>query len=471
MSAGNLSREKILALLIGIFLIAAGIRGIYFAKQWSMWWDETVYLSMADAFAGNNYFVEYFRPPLLPFMLYLFGTVAGISVIAGKVFSVLLSMATVVVSYLLVRKILKKEIALIVTFLFAINFYSVFYSTRVLTETPAILFGLLSLGFFYLACEKKSDKYAMLSGIFIGLGMMTKHAMAYFAPVVILYLFLTTRFKFLRERRTYIIGLLTLAVLSPWLVFNWIQFGNPLWAQILNYKVTEESTHFATYQLQDTLFYLIYLPEISGIAGIFSLFALDIKKIRKDRFLMLNWLAVAVGIIALSVLTHKEARFLLMLLPSILILEAIGIHNFVLKLDAKSRKGALALILFALAIFSFATFIEKPGDSENLIYKCNGAMMALSNETMSTTMQPYFSFINKRYFDQLPWDYNNFTCDEISWKGYNYTIYYSAGWYQTIEANFINSTAGCTELIENITEVNAYDRSLDQKCLIFKIKR
>ncbi|MFH1105685.1 MAG: glycosyltransferase family 39 protein [Candidatus Aenigmatarchaeota archaeon] len=471
MSASHSRREKILALLIGIFIVAVAIRGIYFAKQWSVWWDETVYLSMADAFAGNNYFIEYFRPPLLPFMLYLFGTIAGISVASGKLFSILLSMATVAVAYLLVRKILDKEKALIVAFLFAINFHSIFYSTRILAETPAIFFSLLSLGFLYLACEKKSDKYAMLSGIFIGLGMMAKHAMGFFAPLVIIYLFLTTRFKFLRDRRTYIIGLLTLAVLSPWLVFNWLQFGNPLWAQILNYKVTEESTHFATYQLQDTLFYLINFPEFVGITGIFLLFTLGIKKIKKDRFLMLNWLTIAVGVSALSLLSHKEARFMIMFLPSIIILEAIGIHNFISMLDAKSRKGALALILFALAIFSFLTFIEKPGDSESLIYKCNDAIAKLPNEIMSTTMQPYFSFINKRYFEQLPWDYNNFTCDEISWKGYNYSIYYSAGWYHTIEPYFISATANCTELIENITEVSPYGRSLDQKCLIFRIKR
>lgn len=471
MSIENFPREKIFAMLIGIMILATGIRGLYFAKQWSVWWDETVYLSMADAFAGNNYFFEYFRPPLLSFMLYIFGTFAGITIIAGKAFSLLLSIATVAVSYLLVRKILDKEKALIAAFLFAINYHSIFYSTRILTETPAIFFSLLSLGFFYLACEKNSDKYAMLSGIFIGLGMTAKHALAYFAPVVVLYLFLTTRFKFLRDRRTYIIGLLTLAVLSPWLVSNWLQFGNPLWAQILNYKVTEESTHFATYQLQDALFYPINFPEFVGIPGIFLLFALGIKKIKKDRFLMLNWLTIIVGIIALSLLSHKEARFMIMFLPSVIILEAIGVHNFISLLNAKSRKNALAIILFALAIFSFLTFIEKPGDSENLIYKCNEAISKLPNETMSTTMQPYFSFINKRYFDQLPWDYRNFTCDEISWKGYNYSIYYSAGWYHTIEANFINATAGCTEMIENITEVNAFDRAMDQKCLIFRIKR
>lgn len=454
MTLEKIPRERIIPILIGIMILAAGIRGLYFAKQWSVWWDETVYLSMADAFAGNNYFFEYFRPPLLPFMLYIFGTFAGITIVAGKVFSLLVSMATVAVSYLLVRKILDREKALIVAFLFAINSYSIFYSTRILSESLTVLLNLLALGFLYLSYERNSLKYAALTGIFIALGAMTKHLSAYFVFAAVAYLYLTTGMGFLRDKKIYVIGLLTLLVMSPWLVFDWLQFGNPFWAQLQNIGMSPP---------EGILFYPLVLPIFVGIQGIFALFALNLKKMKTDKFLLLNWVTVITGLVVMSLVSHKEDRFLMVILPSIIILESIGLYNFVNILDKKIRKNAMVFIAAVLSIFTFVLFIQMPNQYEDLMYKCNDVIKTLPNEAMSTTMSPYFSYFNKRFFDQLPWEANEFSCENLLSRGYNYTIYYSSGWYEPRESAFLDATSSCTELLYNITQ--------NQKCLIFRIKR
>jgi 4-amino-4-deoxy-L-arabinose transferase-like glycosyltransferase len=432
-----------------IIIFAAILRLIFLIRDQSFWWDEAVYLAMADAFKGNFYFFEYFRPPLFPFLLTIF---QATSLWLAKLFSLVVSVVNLIILYYLSRKVWDNEKALLISFLFAVNQFSLFYSAKALTESLASFLITLALFTFYFGFKEKGNtKFVILSGFLLGLAAMTKHMAAYLVFVFISFLIIK-KTNFLKDKKIYLLAISVLIIMSPWLLFSYLEFGNPFWSQFSSIGMSTP---------EPVYFYLSTLPFFLGIQGFLIIFS--VISIRKENFLLLNFVALIIGIIFLSMISHKELRFLDIILPSIVILEGIGLHNLLIRFKI-SFKTCLRILYIILALVLLYIFLSLPYQSESLLYECSDKIKALPNEPMSTTMSPYFSFMLKRPFNQLPWDKKEFSCENLQRNG-NYTIYYSMGWYQPLEEYFINNTKNCTELLYNITNTTN-----DNKCLIYKIK-
>ncbi len=454
--------NRTIAILVLIILAGASLRLFYFSKQSSVWWDETVYAAMADAYAGNDYFFEAFRPPLLPVLLFLWESLFGFSFLSSRIFVLLVSIAVIPVFYAFTKKVTDSKVALAAGALIAADMFSVLYSSRVLTEDLAILFGAVSVASFYAGYKNNSPKWLALSGISIALAMMSKHFMAYLGIAVFAFLAMKRGAKVFYDKRLYIVAFSGLAVLSPWLAINYIQFGNPFWPQLSNIGLSPPT---------GLLYYASVLPLFLGLQGVLIPFAfLGMRKSRHYDFLKFNLVAIIVALVVLHLVAHKEDRFLGILSYSAIILESFGLLKLSeifgrifsgkrLVKGGYSGKAAAAMVAVLFAV-SFAIVAAFPVQYEDLMYKCADEIKKLPNQTMSATMSPYFSYFLKRNFIQLPWDSSEFSCDNLASSGVNYTVYYSSGWYQPLESAFLNRTAGCTTLLVNITQ--------NQKCLIFR---
>ncbi|MFH0890079.1 MAG: glycosyltransferase family 39 protein [Candidatus Aenigmatarchaeota archaeon] len=457
--------NRTIAILVAVIILGASLRIFYFSKQSSVWWDETVYMAMADAYAGNNYFFEAFRPPLLPFSLFLWESLFGFSFLSSRIFVLLVSISVIPVVYALTKKATDNKVAFATSALIATDIFSILYSSRVLTEDLAILFGAISVASFYIGYKNDSTRWLALSGVSIALAMMSKHFMAYLGIVVLAFLAIKRGTKVLYDRKLYIVALAGLTVMSPWLAVNYIQFGNPLWPQFSNIGLSPPTS---------LLFYASVLPLFLGVQGLLIPFAfIGIRKSKHYEFLKFNFVAIIIALTVLHIVAHKEDRFLGILSYSAIILEAVGLlklSEIFGKIFAGKRLWkndypgkAAAVIIAVLFVISFVVVAAIPRQYEDMMYKCADEIKKLPNQTMSTTMSPYFSYFLKRNFIQLPWNSEDFSCKNMIDSGANYTIYYSSGWYQPLESAFLNQTKDCTTLLVNITQ--------NQKCLIFRVEK
>ncbi len=442
--------NRYLAAFIIVFLLGAGLRAFYFSKQWSVWWDETVYMAMADAFAGNNYFFEAFRPPLVPASLFLWESLFGYSLLSSRILVLLVSIASLPVAYALTKKAAGDKIALLAAALLAVDAFSVLYSARVLSESFAVLFGTTAITSFYIGYRKKSTSWLALAGVAIALAMMSKHLMAYLGAAILIFFLSKRGLKTFSDRRFYIVLLSGFAVISPWFVVNYAQFGNPFYPQFVNVGLSPP---------EGLIFYAKQLPVFLGLQGLLLPLAfIGMKKSKHREFLMLNIVAVIVALLVLHTVAHKEDRFLMVITYSLVLFEAVGLCNMA-NIFRRHAGRIAAAVIAALFVFNFAFVAALPRQYEDLFYKCADEIKKLPNETMSTTMSPYFSYLLKRNFIQLPWEEKDFSCQNLA--EVNYTIYYSSGWYESREAAFLNQTNSCTTLLTNITH--------NQKCLVFKV--
>ena len=461
-----MSKRKYFALFVLIFLLGIALRFLYFSSQWSIWWDETVYMAMSEAYGGNSYFFEPFRPPLVPFTLFLWQSVFDYSLISSRVFILLLSVLSIPLTYMLTKRIMDEDAALLTTSFLAFNAYSILYSARVLSETHTVLFNMLSVAAFYIGYRNNSKGWLSIAGVSMAFAMMSKHLMAYLPIAIFLFFLAKRRANTFKDRRFYIIVISGLIAMSPWLIDNYLTFGNPFWPQVANIGLSPP---------EGLSFYAKLLPQFLGLQGLLIPFAfIGLKKSKHSEFLKLNILAIVVGLLVLHAVAHKEDRFLMIFTYSITILEAIGLMNLANMIDQRRRKGVIKrifhksdygkIITLVIALFfviNFYDFSKLPNQYEDLFYKCTDEINKLPKEKMSTTMSPYFSYFTKRFFEQLPWEENEFTCSNLTNSGVNYTVYYSSGWYEPREKAFLEQTAQCTKLIANITQ--------NQKCLIFEV--
>lgn len=106
--------------------------------------------------------------------------------------------------------------------------FSLFWSSAVMSETPFLLFFILSLYFLALFWQKRSAKHIFYSSVFLGLSALIRPVAVYFYPVVVI-ISLIMIWKeiswrnFIKFAVAYLV--VFLIIISPWCVRNKIRFG------------------------------------------------------------------------------------------------------------------------------------------------------------------------------------------------------------------------------------------------------
>lgn len=441
-------KKQILAYVSLILLVLALLpRVTLLLKEQSFWWDEAVYLAMADTFLGNNYFFEYFRAPLFPLMLSGFGFLFGLNVFTGKILSLIISSLTAVIIYQMLKKIFDERTAVFSSLAYIVNFESIRYAVRGLTESAVVLFLMISLfSFIAYFLYKKSKNYFYLCALSTSLAVMTRHTAWYVLPVYFLFLLMRRGLiKDIKIKDAFVAALIFVLPLLPWLIFNYVKFGNPFWPQLVNAEMATPAPFY------------FYIPGLFGFMGIFSIFVI-IRLLKFDEISKLNLMLISFFVIFASFIPHKEVRFLIAVLPSVVLLSGSGIALVFNRKNDKKIKTVFFIFILGFTL----TFLTLSVSKETVMYKCADYIKTMPDEKMITTMTPYFSFFLRRPFEQLSWDIHE-NCTELQNSQYNYIIYYSMGWYKPLAQEFIDKNKACIDLIYNYTE---YD-----SCLVYNIRR
>ena len=131
------------------------------------------------------------HPPLYILALAAVYKVFGYSLFVGKYFSVALSLASIIFIYLIGKKLSKPVCGLVAAALFAVSPDMVYYGQRVVQEPLGIFLVILGIYFSVLTLTNKGKKWALASGLSLGLAVATKYTFlpALFAVIGVMLIF------------------------------------------------------------------------------------------------------------------------------------------------------------------------------------------------------------------------------------------------------------------------------------------
>lgn len=172
--------------------------------------------------SGEPFFPDSFRTPGYPFFLAVLLPIIGK---IGVIFlQILLSACTVVLVYKLAARFIPKPAALIGAVLLAIDPYSMFLSSILLSETLFTFFLVVSVYLLFFSTTSFRGQLAVsaVSGVFLGLATLTRPIGQFLIPLFALFVILQL-FQRFRFRAVVVSGVFVLAgglTLLPWIIRN-----------------------------------------------------------------------------------------------------------------------------------------------------------------------------------------------------------------------------------------------------------
>ncbi len=336
--------KKEFLILIILLLIGFSLR-VFLSTCY--YWDELIYLQHSEIMTGkiNNYNELDFRPPLLSVMIAGFYLFWHNSLIAN-IFVTLLATFSILLIYLVGKEMFNKKVALIAAFLLTFWPIHIYFSKTLLVHTTPMFFALLSLLFLKKAENEKKGKTVLFffSGIFIAACILTRFTYLILIPLIIFNIILFREKYNIKKIVCGIIGLLL--VLLPYLIWSFIIYGNFLYT----FKTASLIVSWST--VQSHFFYLTnswIILGFSGFVGLSSWFYFKIKdkKITRNEIFLLSW--ILLSLLYLSLMPHKEIRFLIVILIPLVLFSSIGFVKAFSKIKPKYIFTMITLII----IFSF----------------------------------------------------------------------------------------------------------------------
>jgi len=296
------------------FVLASAISLAFAALMYGTYkypvWDTTVYLSNANYFLTGAGYFEILRAPLLPLMIAAMPR--GLENFLAPLFIVLFLVSV----YFIGSELFDRKTGILASVLVAATPLFILWSPRVLTDVPAAAFTVIAFIFLNRALKSPKNLYAF--ALFSSLAFLTRYPAAIIFPIGMLYYLARKKARMFLEKETYFSAAAFALPILLWLFWNFKNFGGPFFSilegiMIVNASALSPKFYYLT-SFYET-FSLLALPAIiSVVAGI-----MQIRKYKQNALLLL-WLLA--GYAALSLLAHKEARYIMFLLPAFGILIA-----------------------------------------------------------------------------------------------------------------------------------------------------
>lgn len=430
----KLSKYDILALFIA--LIALVIRFWNLKLNKALWWDEASFLVIAQRIAtGTSCLWEPHRLPGLSVLLSPFYAIFGLNIDIFKVVVILFSGLSVLSIYFLGKKMFNSRIGLVASILLALSWLNYFYSLRILSRVPAAFFLIVCVYLFWEGWNKKSWKLLSLAGIVWGFYYTIRFdavfVLAAFALFILFELLKSEKkVEFLKRKEIWIFLLACLIAITPYLIWQTVVYGSPIYQIQLNYELTRTLgqgplTQFNLMQHSLSSGVLI----LFGIGLIFS--ALKLKD-SKYRLLLLIFTVFFVG---LAISPYHEDRYLLPLLPIILLISAIGLEVIVSLIIKNKSWKTIAILIVAILLgvlcMSYGWgIIESKGGSYESVQNVGMALSDLPNDLIyvpfaGNSPMPQLCLWDKdKTYKDYPEDaeefYSNFKTGELAYCSVGY---------------------------------------------------
>ena len=357
-------KQNINIILIVILIFAFILRFKYFNINSAVWWDEAEYLSTAKHWVlSTPYDISPQRQPLLPLVISFFYKIGIFNLSVVKFFIGLLpSLAIVFITYLLGKSFFNKATGLIASFIMSIFWVLLFWTSRISTDVLGFLFGLLAIYFFWSAYENKSNFHAILAGVFLGLGFLTRVGGVLIVIILAIYLIFTKNIRLIKDKRTYLLGITSLLLIIPYLIWNQIKFGNALAFWKLYFGATKATAKltspiawnvlsFPQLYLGKILFAIFLLGLIIILVKVILGFDLVLKNRKEPKVEFLLILTIIVPLIFFTfVERNAEPRWPIIMSVAIFIIVARGLIYLHKKLSSYIPNYVSILIIVAILL-------------------------------------------------------------------------------------------------------------------------
>jgi outer membrane protein assembly factor BamB len=278
------------------------------------------------------------KPPLYMWLMSLSYQAFGVSNITSRLPSAIFGSLSLVLVFFLGKKLYNSSVGFlsaIVLGTFA-TFYS--FSRHAMTDVTLTFFIIASV-YFFVVSEKteKTSRYAVLSGVFFGLALMTKQLQALLIPLIIfIYLLFSKRSaRFFFKKQFTVFWATGLLLFSPWLIYMAISYGPLFWQNYFVFGTLTRSMspieghtgsylYYFSYLLYNEYLWAILLPFAAGFCTFRAIF-----KSSKSDILIVSWMALV-----LLVFSFAQTKLYWYILPAYPAF-ALAIGNLMWQLSKK----------------------------------------------------------------------------------------------------------------------------------------
>jgi len=309
-----------------LFLILTVPRLFFLTTNQAAWWDESENLLKVKHFLEGTPDIGRWdaRAPLFPLLLTIFTPFNYNETLIYEGFA-LISILTVIIFFLLFCKLFDEETAFFASLIFGFEWSYFFYSFRILETIPAV--ALMGLAFYLFHCGiKESSKLKMcLTGIAIGLLFFLRYPEAVITALIIFLYVLADR-NLRAKSKSYLWIPFSILTVIPFLIYDWITFGNPLWRE-LAYISTNVGVKDVGIFTGSPFYYVLnsinFLTITLVAFFILGLIYMIMGKNKNERFVLIAFFAIFA---MFSLITSiKSDRYIIGLYPFVSLIGVLGI--------------------------------------------------------------------------------------------------------------------------------------------------
>ena len=339
-------KDKYLSLLVVLILLVFTAKLFFSHPTFS---DENTYINMGkEVLNGKIPYEDFFfaHPPLQLYSLALIFKIFGSSFLAAKVFSLVVSFASVFLLFFITRELFNEKIALISSILLLFWPGFLIFSGQQYGMWEIVLLFLISV---YLVLK---DRLALAGAVF-SFGLFFRYLLILYLPFLLILLFLKK--KSMTKFLTYFFVPTTMIFLLMLSLFGYSFIDNSVLFQITT-KIREETLPKLVFQYLDLGYFSLFLALLSAFFAY----------MKKNKIVLLFSLyPIFIDLSILLLLKTIIYHYFLLSVP--LVMAATG--NLLLGSKEKLVK-ILIILVFAISIFhNLPTFdfYMNPKSSETLI--------------------------------------------------------------------------------------------------------
>ena len=345
-----------------------------------MQWDEVgqlngglfLKLGLYDKFVGNTFY-----PPLFGSITMVFFNVFGVSLVSGRLVSVVFSVLSLWVVFELAYSMYGGKAGLISAVLLGIMPGYFWLSCTALLDIMLVFFFTVSLLFFFRWLNNHQNKMLVLSGLALGFGFLAKYQMLAVGAVMIVSLLILGwgQLKRLFSKFTLLI-ITAMIVIIPWIIIAYRMLASQnlnQWIYALQMGNPARSLYSERFPLP--IFYLVEMTwpynnihPISlflYIVGLLGLGLLAWRRKKEDKFVFIWFVSVFVFF---TLIANRDWRYVLPLFPTL----AISATAFILFVYSKAEntwKGHISVNKKRVVKFAAGLFIIFLSCCNGLQYK------------------------------------------------------------------------------------------------------
>jgi len=309
------------------------------------------------------------KQPLFMWLIIPFLKIFSDPLVAGRIVSVLSGLGTMVgmgvLSYLLFKK---KEISLFASILYLVSPFCFFFDRMALADGLLSVFGIWYLVFSILLVKNLRLDFAMISGILLGLGLITKSPALFFALMLPLTIFVINNETMKQwSNRLKLVVLWIVVMIFAFAIYNILRLGPEFhMIAIRNKDYVFSLSEILKYPLNPLAgnlksvveWYWILLTPPLFILGIFSIPLVLKNNFKKGLFLLLWWL---IPLLAQSAIAKVyTSRYILFSVPVFLIFAAVLLEQIFSTLKNKVLTTIFLTVIFIVPFYQVFLLIAFP---------------------------------------------------------------------------------------------------------------